>query len=908
MMNTDIAGKLDVNQITNRLAMMDDTALQTYAKLHKNDPFLLPLAVSESNRRKARRAAAQAQQYTPQPPVNDAQIAQMQAPAPQMQAPQMQAPAPQMAAAGIPQLAARNIETMADGGIAGYAEGSTKPIFNADKYLEDPRVQRFLEYINVSEGSPQPNQMVGYRRFDDMSKHPNKRIKFNKRGDKSSAAGAYQIINSTWQEQAKKQGLTDFSLENQKRAAVGLLKETGALDALLAGDVEKAKRLAARKWASIPGSTIGESTGQKARFNERAEALLKDLTPQTVAQRPAAPARKPKPKQREEFAGLSPDLARQITSALPIASAQAADTPPRVSPEYVRSADGRTISGPISTERYEGQRFPRAELEAGIAGLPKRNKFVDPLAKQREQLSKEFTLPSGREIGSAAAATGDYLYNLLPFAAGEAGYAAGRMFGVPEESAKKVPEFFAGFTDPLSRFFKTKGTPEDEAALTRKIEKFVGENIEKGADWISENSKEYTGMPISKRDAENIINNVLIAAPFLRKKAKGAAPSPEPIKGEAEARGRIADAETVAKEAADKIESMERGRITADTPSRATGPNRAAEQRAGEVAYLERALEIAESNGDAARAAELRAKIEERNPPTFPVNPADRQVGQEAKQKRQLAQQAADVRRARDNAAAAEKAAADIKAMEEGRIAEMSVVPRTTTPNVPFVRPRTATAAVAGSRAPVPEAYDDIIKSETLGSQDTGFPSTPFTPDAAAPVSPTPAPETARVPEAKAEDKPFGLDKEDLLMLGLGMLASPGGQAGGELSQLFQNLGRSGLSTVAMKREREKAALEKEYRETLKDYYSKMASTLGRPELEERKIQKLMEEKNLTFSQAYKLLKELEYDPRGDAQLAAIREKAALDPMNRLFDDIRGLKTQPSGDLFEALQKYGYAG
>lgn len=797
---------------------MDDAALQKFAAMHKNDPYLLPLALSENNRRQRVRMAGRAQQAQAQPPVADAAIAQMQpAPAP------VPAPAPQMAAAGIPQLAARNIETLADGGIAGYAEGSKKPVFSADKYLEDPRVQRFLDYINLYEGSPAENQTVGYHRFDDMSKHPNRRVKFNKRGDKSTAAGAYQIINRTWQDQAKKQGLEDFSLENQKRAAVGILKETGALDALMKGDVEKAKQRAARAWASIPGSTIGESTGQRAKFNPRAEQVLADIAPTKVAEtkKPAAP-------KREQTVGLSPDLARQVTSMLPFASAQAGEVP-RAPTEYTRSADGRTISGPISTERYEGQRFPRTEPETGIAGLSKRNKFVDPLAKQREQLSKEFTLPSGREIGSAAAATGDYLYNLLPFAAGEAGYAAGRMFGVPEESARKVPEFFAGFTDPLSRFFKTKGTAEDQAALTRKIEKFVGENVHKGAEWIAENSEKYTGAPISVRDAENLMN---ISALALGAKGKGKGKAePAPAVGAAEAKTRIADAEAAAATAAENAKTAAAPRLEAPKPE--VTPSRAFE--------LQRQL------------------FGEERAPQFTPDPAAQKFGVEAVLARKRAQQAADVRKAQEAATIAERKAAEIKALEEGRIGEMTAVPRTTTSAAPFVRPRTAMAAVAGGREPIPESYDDIVKAEALGSQDAGIPLSPYS---AASLASAATPEEKVSAPTTEQKKAFGLDNEDLLMLGLGMLASPGGQPGGELSQLFSNFGRSGLATVAAKREREKLAQEKSFKDIMAEYYTGLTKNLTRPDATERLIQNVMKEYNVDRLEAMKRIADAQFSAK----------------------------------------------
>ena len=126
----------NVNQITTDLRMMGDQQLQQYAAMHKNDPYILPMAIAESNSRKALRAAKQAQEGgQPQGKVADQAIASMNAPPPQM-APQgmpSQGMPPQggppMAQQRLPEqqgigaLPVKNMQNMADGGIAGYADG-----------------------------------------------------------------------------------------------------------------------------------------------------------------------------------------------------------------------------------------------------------------------------------------------------------------------------------------------------------------------------------------------------------------------------------------------------------------------------------------------------------------------------------------------------------------------------------------------------------------------------------------------------------------------------------------------------------------------------------------------------------------------------------------------------------------
>jgi len=103
---------IDQRNISASLRMMDDRVLQQYAAMHKNDPYIFPLAFQESQNRQALNASKAAQMGGQEmPKVNDAALMAMAPQAAPSQAPQAQ---------GISRLAAPNIERMADGGIAGY--------------------------------------------------------------------------------------------------------------------------------------------------------------------------------------------------------------------------------------------------------------------------------------------------------------------------------------------------------------------------------------------------------------------------------------------------------------------------------------------------------------------------------------------------------------------------------------------------------------------------------------------------------------------------------------------------------------------------------------------------------------------------------------------------------------------
>jgi len=114
----------DVNQITTTLRGMPDRLLQQYAMMNKGNPYILSLAVSESNQRKQLRTAAQARNIAPQPKVADAAIASMG----ESPAVDAMGNVTGMASGGLPEdqgiarIPTPNIQRMADGGIAGYAD------------------------------------------------------------------------------------------------------------------------------------------------------------------------------------------------------------------------------------------------------------------------------------------------------------------------------------------------------------------------------------------------------------------------------------------------------------------------------------------------------------------------------------------------------------------------------------------------------------------------------------------------------------------------------------------------------------------------------------------------------------------------------------------------------------------
>lgn len=77
---------------------------------------------------------------------------------------------------------------------------------------------------------------------------------------RSTAAGAYQFIQSTWRGLVDAYGFEDFSPQCQDEAAVALIKGRKALDDVIAGRFEDAVRKCAKEWASLPFSPYGQPT------------------------------------------------------------------------------------------------------------------------------------------------------------------------------------------------------------------------------------------------------------------------------------------------------------------------------------------------------------------------------------------------------------------------------------------------------------------------------------------------------------------------------------------------------------------------------------------------------------------------------------------------------------------------
>jgi muramidase (phage lysozyme) len=152
-------------------------------------------------------------------------------------------------------------------------------------YLEDYRrtssstkdsnanVDNYLEFLNKAEGSPDYNTIVGGGKFYDYSKHPDTVGATTKSGP-SKAAGKWQITKETYNDIAPKLGITDFSPESQKKIALKLIQDKGALEDIQKGDYQTANAKLGSVWASLPSSPYPQPKRSPEWVEENLKAIM----------------------------------------------------------------------------------------------------------------------------------------------------------------------------------------------------------------------------------------------------------------------------------------------------------------------------------------------------------------------------------------------------------------------------------------------------------------------------------------------------------------------------------------------------------------------------------------------------------------------------------------------------------
>lgn len=114
------------------------------------------------------------------------------------------------------------------------------------------------------------------------------------------------------------------------------------------------------------------------------------------------------------------------------------------------------------------------------------------------------------QFGRAAASLADVtLGGVIPAVAQQVAYPFLRVGRSPEEATARTQSLVSSLEKPFGKTFGVADTPEYQQEAGRQLMDFIGQNVQKGAKWISG----ATGVPVA--DVENMIGTATIAAPKI---------------------------------------------------------------------------------------------------------------------------------------------------------------------------------------------------------------------------------------------------------------------------------------------------------------------------------------------------------------------------------------------------------
>lgn len=127
--------------------------------------------------------------------------------------------------------------------------------------------------LRVGEGTSAEDgyhTLFGGGRFVDLADHP--RVRVTRGSLTSTAAGAYQFLERTWDGLVRQYGFTNFGERNQDLGCVALIAGRNALNDVVEGRFELAVQKCNKEWASLPGSPYGQPTVTIAKAKAEYEA------------------------------------------------------------------------------------------------------------------------------------------------------------------------------------------------------------------------------------------------------------------------------------------------------------------------------------------------------------------------------------------------------------------------------------------------------------------------------------------------------------------------------------------------------------------------------------------------------------------------------------------------------------
>jgi hypothetical protein len=178
----------------------------------------------------------------------------------------------------------------------------------------------------------------------------------------------------------------------------------------------------------------------------------------------------------------------------------------------MKRAGGAPTTAPMQSDDFSVDAIGSAVQDAfkGTTTNEQKKKKVDlPLmASQLYNKTQETKKDFGASLASLADTT---IGGVLPMA-GQVVQAASRPFTTPEKAQQYGQAVTGALEKPFGKTFGVTQSPAYQNEASQRLMNFIGENVNKGAEWIAQK----TGLPLP--DVQNMMGTATIAAPALMAK------------------------------------------------------------------------------------------------------------------------------------------------------------------------------------------------------------------------------------------------------------------------------------------------------------------------------------------------------------------------------------------------------
>ena len=199
---------------------------------------------------------------------------------------------------------------------------------------------------------------------------------------------------------------------------------------------------------------------------------------------------------QRDIEALTREMGGKVARTAPAPSATPTATPTAAPATSGTLADLWESTPAATTKEQPKEQVTEEKKQGGTAVGRKAAELLGAAQKAKQEL--------GASVASLADVT---LGGIIPGVAGPVTYAGARFIGQTPEQAAALEQKVVGATEkPFGKLLGVTETQAYKGEASRQLMDFIGQNINKGAEWISQK----TGVPVN--DVQNMIGTATVAA------------------------------------------------------------------------------------------------------------------------------------------------------------------------------------------------------------------------------------------------------------------------------------------------------------------------------------------------------------------------------------------------------------